>query len=148
MTRLFGRGQLKVALLQVAAELGSANGYALMQALGERIGGSWQPSPGAVYPALLSLEDAGLLLGSDGDGGRSYTVTDAGRRTLADGPDVIDAVADRARAAPPRPTTVGAVLDRLVAAAPHRAARIDAATARTLEDRFRSVLDEIDRTIA
>ena len=57
MSRLFARGELKLALLHVAAELGPANGYAIMQGLGDRVGGSWQPSPGAIYPALLALED-------------------------------------------------------------------------------------------
>ena len=148
MTRVFGRGQLKLALLHVAAELGTANGYAIMHALARRIGGSWQPSPGAIYPALLALEDAGLLVGHDADGARSYTVTDAGRRSLAAEPDVIDTVADRARQAPAAPTTVGAVLDRLVASTPDRARRIDAASAQRIEDRFRSVLDEITRITA
>ncbi len=148
MTRVFGRGQLKRALLQVAAELGEANGYALMQALADRIGGGWQPSPGAIYPALLALEDAGMLRGHDADGARTYAVTDAGRRSLEAEPGVIDAVADRARSTPPRPTTVGSVLDRLSSSAPNRGLAIDDHAVRTLEDRFRSVLDEINRMTA
>lgn len=148
MTRVFGRGQLKRALLQVAADLGTANGYALMQALADRIGGSWQPSPGAIYPALLALEDAGLLRGNDADGARTYSVTDAGRRSLDAEPDVIDVVADRARTASAPPMTVGAVLDRLASSAPHRDMHIEDASVRALEDRFRSVLHEINRMTA
>lgn len=149
MTRVFGRGQLKLALLRVADEVGPANGYVIMQELGGRVGGSWQPSPGAIYPALLALEDGGLLRGEDVDGGRAYAVTDAGRRAIEAAPDVIDTVADRAREVVPAPRrTIGTVLDRLVAEAPSREVEIDDAGARRLETRFRSVLTEIGKTAA
>lgn len=148
MTRVFGRGQLKMALLQVAADVGPANGYAIMHALGGRIGGAWRPSPGAIYPALLALEDDGLLQGSDAEGGRAYAVTDAGRRRLDDDPDVIDQVADRARTAPSPPVTVGAVLDRLVSEAPHRSVALDDDRVGRLEARFSSVIDEINHMTA
>lgn len=148
MTRVFGRGQLKMALLQVAAEVGPANGYVIMHALGSRIGGSWQPSPGAIYPALLALEDDGLLSGSDADGGRTYAVTDAGRARLDSDPDVIDQVADRARSAPRAPVTVGAVLDRLASGAPHRGRALGADHVARLEDRFSTVIDLIDNLTA
>lgn len=120
MSRLFGRGELKLALLHVAGEQGPANGYALMHGLAERVGGSWRPSPGAVYPALLALEDAGLLSGHDHDGGRCYELSEAGRRVVADAPGVLSEVAGRARQAPAPLVTVGAVLDRLAAEAPLR----------------------------
>ncbi len=107
MSRLFGRGELKVALLHVAAELGPTNGYSIMQALADRIGGSWHPSPGAIYPALLALEDAGLLLGHDEDGGRRYELTRAGRTAAAARPDVLAEVAGRARRAPAPPDHPG-----------------------------------------
>src|SRR5690606_4230036 len=101
VSRLFGRGQLKQALLQVAAELGPANGYTIMQALDERVGGSWRPSPGAIYPALLALEDAGLLQGREDDGTRLYEVTARGRASLEEQPDVVQAAAARSRRATP-----------------------------------------------
>jgi DNA-binding PadR family transcriptional regulator len=140
VTRLFGRGQLKVALLQVAAELDGANGYSIMQTLDERVGGAWRPSPGAIYPALLALEDAGLLTGDERDGGRVYRVTPAGHRSLAEAPDAVGAAAGRARSAPEAVTTVGAVLDRVAAAAPRRQRRLDADAARRLEHRLRAGL--------
>ena len=37
------------------------HGYQLMQAIGDRTGGRWTPSPGAIYPALNMLEDEGLV---------------------------------------------------------------------------------------
>lgn len=133
MSRVFGRGQLKVALLQVADELGAANGYAIMQALDERVGGAWRPSPGAIYPALLALEDAGLLAGRDADGARTYAVTPAGRDVLRSQPDVVGEAAAKARSVR-RPTTVGAVLDRLVAAAPDRGVQLGERAAARVEE--------------
>jgi DNA-binding PadR family transcriptional regulator len=148
MTRVFGRGELKQALLHVAADLGSTNGYAIMQALGERIGGRWQPSPGAIYPALLALEDAGLLRGEDADGARHYHVTEAGQRALVAQPDVIDTVAGRAREVPEPHATVGSVLDRLARAATGRNLPIDDDHVLRLELVFRPVQEEIDRMTA
>ena len=143
MTRLFGRGELKVALLHVATDLGEANGYAIMQGLAERIGGRWQPSPGAIYPALLALEDDGLLAGRDHDGTRRYRVTPEGRRVVATDEGVLDAVAGRARAAPAPPVTVGAVLDRLSAGAPQRDRPLEPAGVARIEALFEPVLAEL-----
>ncbi len=120
MTRLFGRGELKLALLHVAADLGPTNGYSIMHGLADRVGGSWQPSPGAIYPALLALEDGGLLVGQDQDGARRYEITPAGRVAVAADPHVLADVASRAERAPAPPVTVGALLDRLAAEAPRR----------------------------
>ena len=114
MTRVFRRGELKSAVLAALAMTGPANGYTIMQALADQVGGAWKPSPGAVYPALLGLEDAGLVAGRDQDGARVYELTDAGRRAQEAEPDVIADVAARSRATPPR-TTVGRLLDELAA---------------------------------
>lgn len=143
MTRLFARGELKQALLHVAAELGPANGYAIMQGLGDRVGGSWQPSPGAIYPALLALEDEGLLAGRSEDGTRRYEITGAGRREVSADPDVLEAVAGRALRAPAPAVTVGAVLDRLVASAPHRERPLAPAAVARIEALFEPVLAEL-----
>lgn len=148
MTRLFGRGELKQALLHVVADIGPTNGYSIMHGLAERIGGSWQPSPGAIYPALLALEDAGLLAGRDHDGARRYEVTAKGREAVAAEPDVLADVAGRARQAPAPAVTVGAVLDRLVHAAPARHRPLDTTQAHRLEQAFAPVLEEIDRLTA
>lgn len=143
MSRLFGRGELKQALLHVVAELDAANGYAIMHELAGRIGGSWRPSPGAIYPALLALEDARLLHGREHDGGRLYELTPAGRAAVAADPDVLDDAAGRARRAPAPPVTVGAVLDRLVAAAPHRDRVLSPVAVDRIESQFRPLLAEL-----
>lgn len=148
MTRLFGRGELKRALLQVAADLGPTNGYAIMHGLADRIGGSWRPSPGAIYPALLALEDDGLLAGDEVDGARRYAVTAKGRLAVEAERDVVEDVATRAASAPTPVQTVGALLDRLVARAPRRHTRLTTDQTNRIERAFLPVLDEINRITA
>jgi DNA-binding PadR family transcriptional regulator len=72
------RGVVRIALLMLLAEE-PRNGYQLMQAIEERSGGSWRPSPGAVYPALALLEDEGLIRPVERDGVKLLELTDAGR---------------------------------------------------------------------
>ena len=110
MTRLFRRGELQSSVLDVLATLGPANGYTIMQELANRIGDQWQPSPGAVYPALLGLHDAGLIDVTERDGTRDYTLSSSGRRAAKKAAGVVDDVASRARALP-RTITLGAVVD-------------------------------------
>lgn len=111
MTRLFRRGELKSALLDAIEVTGPANGYTIMQVLSERIGESWQPSPGAVYPALLALEDAGMVSTVDRDGSKLYQLTVPGRKAATKVHGTLDAVAERARTAPLPTPTLGSVVD-------------------------------------
>ncbi|MFZ2528472.1 MAG: helix-turn-helix transcriptional regulator [Rhodococcus sp. (in: high G+C Gram-positive bacteria)] len=60
------------------------HGYQLMQAITERTGGTWRPSPGAIYPTIAQLEDEGLVH-VEVDGGRKLaSLTEAGRHYLED----------------------------------------------------------------
>jgi DNA-binding PadR family transcriptional regulator len=59
------------------------HGYQLMQAIGERSGGRWTPSPGAIYPTISQLEDEGLVTVTADAGRKLVTLTDAGREHLA-----------------------------------------------------------------
>jgi DNA-binding PadR family transcriptional regulator len=63
------------------------HGYQLMQAIGERSGGRWTPSPGAVYPALNQLEDEGLVSVTAEAGRKIATLTDVGRGYVAENRD-------------------------------------------------------------
>ncbi|MGC5584397.1 PadR family transcriptional regulator [Ornithinimicrobium sp. W1665] len=80
------RGDVRNAVLHLLAG-GPMNGYQLMQEISERTFGEWQPSSGAIYPALAQLEDEGLIEQVEHDGRKAYTLTDAGRQAAADGPD-------------------------------------------------------------
>jgi DNA-binding PadR family transcriptional regulator len=72
------RGDVRAAVLALLAEE-PRNGYQLIQAIEERSGGEWRPSPGAVYPALQQLTDEGLIEGTEDDGRRTFRLTEAGR---------------------------------------------------------------------
>jgi DNA-binding PadR family transcriptional regulator len=59
------------------------HGYQLMQAIAERSGGRWTPSPGAIYPAINQLEDEGLVTVTAESGRKVVALTDAGREHVA-----------------------------------------------------------------
>src|SRR3954467_7357047 len=54
------RGDVRAAVLQLLAQE-PMHGYQLMQAISDRSGGRWTPSPGAIYPTINQLEDEGLV---------------------------------------------------------------------------------------
>jgi DNA-binding PadR family transcriptional regulator len=72
------RGDVRAAVLLLLAEQ-PMHGYQLMQAIAERSGGRWTPSPGAIYPTISQLEDEGLVTVTADAGRKLVTLTDAGR---------------------------------------------------------------------
>ena len=82
MTPVFSHGDLRLYLLNLLDE-GPRHGYDLMQALSDRIGGTYTPSAGTIYPRLSKLEEEGLVTKS-ADGRKTvYEITDAGRAEVA-----------------------------------------------------------------
>lgn len=79
--RMFGRGDLKYALLDLLQER-PKHGYEMIKDLEDRTGGFYTPSPGAVYPTLQLLEDRGWVSVETREGRKVYTITDAGRDAL------------------------------------------------------------------
>lgn len=75
------RGDVQAAILLLLTEE-PMHGYQLMQAIADRSGGRWTPSPGAVYPAISQLEDLGLVVVSADAGRKTVTLTDAGREHI------------------------------------------------------------------
>jgi DNA-binding PadR family transcriptional regulator len=149
MARVFNRGELKAALLSVIASLGEGHGYAIMQELQRRVGQQWRPSPGAIYPALVTLEEAGAITATERDGLRVYRLTEDGARALA----VDDAaphwrdISRRADAHRPR-ISLGTLLDRFELGLPRRAGLtseqaddIDATLTRTRAD-IKAILEQ------
>jgi DNA-binding PadR family transcriptional regulator len=55
------------------------HGYEMITELATRTGGIWRPSPGSVYPTLQLLEDEGLIVSTESDGRKRFTLTEAGR---------------------------------------------------------------------
>src|SRR3954449_12529221 len=72
------RGDVRAAVLLLLTEE-PMHGYQLMQAISERSGGRWTPSPGAIYPTISQLEDEGLVTVTADAGRKLVALTDAGR---------------------------------------------------------------------
>lgn len=81
---VFAHGHLRLYLLSLlAASDTGMHGYELIQALGDRFGGTYVPSAGTIYPRLAKLEGEGLVT-KVADGRKTvYAITDAGRAELA-----------------------------------------------------------------
>jgi DNA-binding PadR family transcriptional regulator len=79
------RGAVGAAILAQLAEH-PMHGYELINALDERSGGRWKPSPGSIYPALRRLEYRGFIRSTEteSDDKRRFELTDAGRERLAE----------------------------------------------------------------
>jgi len=82
---VFAHGHLRLYLLSLLEESEQGmHGYELMQALGDRFGGTYVPSAGTIYPRLAKLEEEGLV-SKIADGRKTvYAITDAGRAELAE----------------------------------------------------------------
>jgi DNA-binding PadR family transcriptional regulator len=85
---------VRAGILALLAET-PRNGYQIMQELEQRSRGMWRPSPGSVYPALQQLEDEGLVRAEEAGAGRTFQLTDAGRKYVADNPDTTDSPWER-----------------------------------------------------
>jgi len=73
------KGDVRSAILLLLVAEGPMHGYQLMQAISDRSGGRWTPSPGAIYPAISQLEDEGLVTVNAEAGRKLVTLTDSGR---------------------------------------------------------------------
>ncbi|KQW65071.1 PadR family transcriptional regulator [Variovorax sp. Root411] len=94
--RVFGHGGLRFVLLQLIADK-PAHGYELIKAIEDRLGGSYAPSPGVVYPTLTLLEEMGYLSveAGDGSGRKRYSITASGQEFLAANREMADAMMAR-----------------------------------------------------
>ncbi|WP_420605983.1 PadR family transcriptional regulator [Novosphingopyxis sp.] len=82
--RVFGSGELRLALLRLIADE-PRHGYQLIKAIEELSGGTYAPSPGAVYPTLSLLEDEGAvreLCAAEDEPRKAFEATAAGREEL------------------------------------------------------------------
>jgi DNA-binding PadR family transcriptional regulator len=59
------------------------HGYEIIQAIGEKSGGGYRPSPGVVYPTLQMLEELGHARTATRGDRKVYEITDEGRTELA-----------------------------------------------------------------
>ncbi len=82
------QGTLDLMVLQTLDSLGPLHGYAIAARLEQVSSGALQLNMGTLYPALMRLEQRGLLRGKWGTTetnrkARFYSVTSAGRHQLA-----------------------------------------------------------------
>lgn len=78
------RGDIRIAALSLLSSADRLNGYQIVQSIAERSSGAWQPSPGAVYPALQQLEADALVEQVEGGTRKSYRLTEAGHAYAAE----------------------------------------------------------------
>ena len=81
------QGTLDLLVLQTLESMGPQHGYAIAARLEQVSAGALQLNMGTLYPALMRLEQRGLLKGSWGTTdtnrkARFYALTAAGRRQL------------------------------------------------------------------
>ncbi len=82
------QGTLDLMVLQTLESLGPQHGYAIASRLEQVSRGALQLNMGTLYPALMRLEQRGLVTGAWGTTdthrkARFYSLTAAGRRQLA-----------------------------------------------------------------
>ena len=93
------QGTLDLMVLQTLDSLGPLHGYAIAARLEQVSGGALQLNMGTLYPALMRLEQRGLLRGNWGTTetnrkARFYAITPPGRRQLAREKHAWDRMAD------------------------------------------------------
>jgi len=81
------QGTLDLMVLHTLDSLGALHGYAIAARLEQVSGGALQLNMGTLYPALMRLEQRGLVRGNWGTTdtnrkARYYALTSAGRRQL------------------------------------------------------------------
>jgi DNA-binding PadR family transcriptional regulator len=90
--RPFDYGELRLLALAMIAEQ-PRHGYELMKAIEERMGGSYTPSPGVMYPTLAWLEDMGYATVETEEAGRKrYRISTEGQAFLSANAAGIDAL--------------------------------------------------------
>ena len=92
---MFEQGDLKYVILHLLSEK-PRHGYEIIKALEERLGGTYSPSPGAVYPTLTMLEEMGYARGTTDEAGKKvYEITPEGRTYLEQNKSSVDEIFDR-----------------------------------------------------
>lgn len=104
--RMFAQGELRLVLLALIAE-DPRHGYELIKEIEEMTGGSYAPSPGAVYPTLQLLEDEGAIEEAEAEGAKKpFAATQQGRDELDTRKDEVEELMRRLGRHGERTTTV------------------------------------------
>jgi len=93
--RFFESGDLRFVILRLIAEK-PRYGYEIIKDVEERLGGSYAPSPGVVYPTLTLLEELGYVTVTTGEGTKKlHTITAEGTAALEANKAAVDALFER-----------------------------------------------------
>jgi DNA-binding PadR family transcriptional regulator len=93
--RIFDHGDLRFVVLRLIAD-GPRHGYEIIKEIEEKLGGSYSPSPGVVYPTLTLLEELGYATVTTGDSTKKlYAITPEGSAHLAASKATVDAIFER-----------------------------------------------------
>ena len=115
--RMFEHGALRWVLLSMIADKPS-HGYELIKGIESRMGGTYAPSPGVIYPSLALLEDMGAVSVAAEGGKKRYAITDEGRRLLTENTEALAHIEMKMKALrgrPDRPARIaGAKTDALI----------------------------------
>lgn len=80
--RVFDQGELRLVVLGLIAEA-PRHGYELIKEIEDRLGGTYSPSPGVIYPTLTMLEELGYATVEETEGKKRYAITPEGTAYLA-----------------------------------------------------------------
>jgi DNA-binding PadR family transcriptional regulator len=146
--RMFDSGALRLVVLGLIGEAPS-HGYEIIKALKTRFQGSYSPSPGAIYPILQMLLEAGLVSSQSFGPRRRFSITEAGRFYLDEQRaelDRINAQLDQA-AAPIGETALGDAIDEFRAAVFEKMRRggLSPAQAEQLREVLRKAKEQVER---
>ena len=85
---MLGHGDLRLLLLALL-EPQPRHGYELIQLIGEIFHGQYQPSAGAVYPALAQLQADGLVVVREEGARRLHALTAEGRAWVGENTETL-----------------------------------------------------------
>lgn len=90
------RGNVRYLVLD-AISAQARHGYEVIQAIEERSGGAYRPSPGVIYPTLQLLEEMGHATLAERETRKVYSITDEGRADLEAHKDEVTEFYDQCR---------------------------------------------------
>ncbi len=99
--RMLEHGDLRVLVLHLIDEA-PRHGYELIKAVEDLSGGAYAPSPGVIYPTLTMLEELGHISSEANGTKRLFSITEAGKETLAASRPAVDAMLARLASGPGR----------------------------------------------
>ena len=92
--KMFDAGAMRYVVLHLIADK-PRHGYELIKEIEQLAGGSYAPSPGAIYPLLSMLLDMGHIV-TEADGNKKlHSITPEGRAFLDENRQLLDAVLAR-----------------------------------------------------